>query len=161
MNHTTSKPIHYFIYYYFFNFRVTRIYVIDSKTPICILSYKDYSIGFNIFTGEYDNNKDTDPVASHPDSSERRKYLFGLLGEKGVKGGQYNSGTADDPNQCMGALYFGYKGYRLGGNSEGIRHVIQNLGAHTKISYQPWFKKLNIAPTGYFQYQSANPYTLW
>lgn len=61
----------------------------------------------------------------------------------------------------MVALYFGYKGYKLGSNSEGIRHAIQNLGAHTKISYQPWFKKLNIAPTGYFQYQSYNPYTLW
>jgi hypothetical protein len=88
-----------------------------KRTAALSLSYKDYSIGFNIFTGEYANEKDTDPVASHPDSSERRKYLFGLLGEKGVKGGQYNSGTADDPNQRMGALYFGYKGYRLGGNS--------------------------------------------
>ena len=132
-----------------------------NRTAALSLSYKDYSIGFNLFTGDYVNKEDTESVAGHPNSSERRKYLFGLLGEKGVKGGQYKGGTSNDPNQRMGALYFGYKGYRLGGNSEGIRHVIQNIGAHTGISYQPWFKKLDIAPTGYFQYQSANPYTLW
>lgn len=39
--------------------------------------------------------------------------------------------------------------------------VLQNKFAHTKASYQPWYKVLNIQPQGYFQYQSANPYTLW
>ncbi len=110
------------------------------RTAAMSLSYKEYSVGFNLYTGEYINKDDTEPVAGHPDSGERRKYLFGLFGPKNVEGGQYIGGSSNDPTQRMGALYFGYKGYRIGANSEGIRHAIQNIGAHTGLSYQPWFK---------------------
>ena len=78
---------------------------------------------------------------------------------KEKRGGYYNGGTAD--KYRLGAAYFSYKGFRFGRNSEAIRHAIQNKFAHTTASYQPWYKVLDIQPQGYFQYQPANPYTLW
>ena len=135
------------------------------RTAALQLSVGDFSAGFNIFTGDaFDGLTDgqspsTEAVFDHPSSSSRRPYLFGLLGKRGVNGGQYNGGTAD--KYRLGAAYIKYKGYKIGRNSEAIRHAIQNIGAHTGISYQPWYKVLNIQPQGYFQYQSANPYTLW
>jgi RHS repeat-associated protein len=137
----------------------------SRRTAALNLGYKDYSIGFNIFTGdayeglEKGQKPSTEDVSGHPNSSTRRPGLFGLLGKKGVTGGQYDGGTANDYR--LGALYFSYKGFRFGRNSEAIRHAIQNIGAHTGLSYQPWYKVLTIQPQGYFQYQSANPYTLW
>lgn len=61
----------------------------------------------------------------------------------------------------MGALYFGYKGYRVGTDSEKVRHATQNRFAHTLLSPQPGFKNMSWNWKPYFQYQSYNPNTLW
>ncbi len=118
------------------------------RTAAMILSYKDYSIGFNLFTGDpkLDKNRGIEPLLEHPD-----------LGFK--EGGQYAGINAS--KYRLGAAYIGYKGYQFGRNSEGIRNLIQNEFAHKKISYQPYFKVLPILPENYFQYRSYNSYTLW
>lgn len=43
----------------------------------------------------------------------------------------------------IGAIGLGYKGYRTGWNSEGIRHAFQNRFAHGVLKPQPWFRKLS------------------
>ncbi len=122
------------------------------RTAAMSFSYKKYSVGFNLFTGDPNlddapgNYKGVEPLAGHPD------------GPRGL-GGQYAGLNAS--KYRLGAAYVGYNGYRVGRNSEGIRHAIQNRVAHDMIKYQPYFKERPIAPQGYFQYQSPNPFTLW
>ncbi|WP_024742023.1 polymorphic toxin type 23 domain-containing protein [Tenacibaculum maritimum] len=61
----------------------------------------------------------------------------------------------------LGALSFGYKGHRIGVNSEHVRNLFQNIIAHDIASPQPRFDLLTRDWQGYYQYQSYNPYTLW
>ena len=60
-------------------------------------------------------------------------------GYKGVPGTNYkdsfgrnlpNGPTIEGTPHRLGALSFGYKGYRIGVNSEKIRHAIQNHAIH-------------------------------
>ncbi|WP_281988351.1 polymorphic toxin type 23 domain-containing protein [Aquimarina aggregata] len=132
------------------------------RTAAMSLSYKDYSVGFNLFTGDPNGDKDKGITKDVPGHGDFTKYKW--KGDKLKKigeftGGQYSGESAS--KYRLGAAYVSYKGFRFGRNSEGIRHTIQNKVAHTAISYQPWFKVLDIQPQGYFQYQSPNPYTLW
>lgn len=71
----------------------------------------------------------------------------------------------------LGAFSVGYKGYKLGVNSEKIKHAIQNHALHN-ISFNLFgIKIINKAPRGfenqfwdyksYFQYRSANVFTSW
>ncbi|MCD9614954.1 polymorphic toxin type 23 domain-containing protein [Tenacibaculum maritimum] len=77
------------------------------RTAAMSLSYKDYGVGFNLFTG--DPNKDStsesykgiEPAQGHPN-------------KEGLKGGQYAGENAN--KYRLGAAYFSYKGYRFGRN---------------------------------------------
>ncbi|MGY0426783.1 MAG: polymorphic toxin type 23 domain-containing protein [Polaribacter sp.] len=121
------------------------------RTAALNLSYKEYSLGFNLFTGsrtEYNRDK-----------AEMAKGLqYGRYGEKMPYGFVKETGTP----YRLGALYVGYRGSRLGIDSDRyVRHGIQDIGAHSWISKQPGFRSLSDNINGYFQYQSHNPYTLW
>ncbi len=133
------------------------------RTAAFSVGYKDYSIGINLFTGDFDKDRKDrgiKPLEGHPDYKYRRKYiLFGKKRRIEDEGGQYAGPNAS--NYRLGALYFNYKGFRVGTNTEATRHVFQNIVAHTWISYQPHFKVLPIPPQGYFQFQPDNPFTLW
>lgn len=62
----------------------------------------------------------------------------------------------------MGALYFSYKNYRIGIDSDRyVRHPIQNILAHGKLSPQPGFVVLSTAINPYFQYRTRNQFTSW
>lgn len=72
----------------------------------------------------------------------------------------------------MGALYFSYKNYRIGVDSEHVRHAIQDQAIHNLRI--PWFNGksiLNKKQMGfenqswdwkpYFQYKTSNIFTSW
>ncbi len=121
------------------------------RTAAMSLSYKEYSVGFNLFTGSR-----TDYSG---DEAEMRKGLqYGKYGEKMPAGFVKEDGTP----YRLGALYIGYKGHRIGIDSDRhVRHPIQNIVAHWWISKQPGFRSHSDSVNGYYQYQSYNPYTLW
>lgn len=118
--------------------------------------YKDFTAGFNLFTGkrEYVQGEDSPPqVGSNQVGKYGRRYPNGFVKEVGTP-------------YRLGALYVGYKGYRLGTNSEHVRHAIQDQAIHNLripeiIDRQPGFMNQSWNWGGYFQYQSHNPYTLW
>lgn len=62
----------------------------------------------------------------------------------------------------MGAAYFSYKDYRIGTNSEWIRHAIQNVAIHgTFIANQRMFEMQSGNWNGYSQYKTSNIFTSW
>jgi len=123
------------------------------RTAAGRISYKNYGIGFNLFTGDFlkdGDNRGIETVDGHPDI-----YSNGVLESEG---GQYAGPNAS--KYRLGALYTSVGGFRQGVNSEGVRHAIQNKFAHTK-KYQPWFKVLNTSPSYYQQSQTVNTFSLW
>nr|WP_262509621.1 polymorphic toxin type 23 domain-containing protein [Tenacibaculum maritimum] len=121
------------------------------RTAAVSINYKDYSVGFNLFTGSR-----TDYSGDEEEMAKGTQY--GKYNEKMPAGFVKEDGEA----YRLGALYFGYKGFRLGIDSDRrVRHPIQDIGAHWWISKQPGFYSYSDNIAGYFQYQSFNPYTLW
>lgn len=112
------------------------------RTTALQVGYKDYSLNLKFFTGE-------------PDKENRITY-------PGAKYGLYNNKEAD--LYRLGATSFGYKGYQLGYNSEKIRGFVQNKIIHNNFTDSSgWFRELpqQFPSALFFQYQSANRYTLW
>lgn len=127
------------------------------------LTYKDFSAGFNLFTGYRDYENECGSVADHRDVPVRdkfnRKMPNGYAKEEGTK-------------YRLGALTVGYKGYKVGVNSEHVRHAIQDQAIHNLRI--PWFKGKSIFDkrqmgfenqswnwNGYSQYKSSNGFTSW
>lgn len=117
----------------------------------------DYSVGFNLFTGNRskENQKlesfftDDDGKNSivNMTDSYNRKFKRGFVNETG-------------PAYRLGALYFGYKNYRIGTNSEKVRHAIQDIVIHGMIGDRG-FKNQSWFWDSYFQYQTQNKFTTW
>lgn len=109
------------------------------------LSYKDFSVGFNLFTGSPgpSGNRPFDEINGHD------TYI--------------GSPTHNPDKYRLGGLYVGYKGIKFGRNSEQIRHVIQNRFAHDIMTggSSKWFRVLNTSPSWYGNIGSQNPFSLW
>jgi RHS repeat-associated protein len=111
------------------------------RTAALKLSIKDFSAGFNLFTGDPNVGKDR-PIDPN------------ILQET------YNGGTSD--KYRLGAAFFGYQNYRVGANSERIRHSIQNRLSHDILNPgTPHFKVLNNHWNSYFRVGKSNPLSLW
>jgi hypothetical protein len=109
-----------------------------------VLSYKEYSMGLNMFTG--------DPGLKTGD----RK-----IDESKGPNGTYILGPKGDPNKYrMGALYFGFKNHRIGANSEHIRNFVQNKMIHNPIK-SPHFAMMDRNWYFYSGVYSQNPFTAW
>lgn len=116
-------------------------------------SYKDFSAGFNLFTG--------DPG---PDGL-RQEHAQMIDGHD-----TYVPFDNFNPDQYrFGAAYVGYNNYRAGWNSEGIRHIIQNISAHDFMKNKIFggdakhFAKLpSLSPSRpYGGIYQTNKYSLW
>jgi len=135
------------------------------RTAALNLGIGDYSIGFNLFTGRR-NRKDQKgeskielitkrgrTIEVNPTYSpqlmdkEYRKFKHGFVNEFGTK-------------YRLGALYFGYKNYRIGTNSEHVRHAIQNRFIHNLIGDRG-FENQSWDWKPYFQYRTQNQFTTW
>lgn len=133
------------------------------RTAALNLSYKEYSAGFNFFTGYRDYDNENGIISTHRDplciDDYGRRMPNGLALESG-------------PKYRLGTLTMGYKGYKVGVNSEHVRHAIQNQAIHNLRI--PWFNGKSIIDKrqmgfenqswdwqGYFQYRTNNKFTSW
>ncbi|HEB61515.1 MAG TPA: hypothetical protein ENI82_00030, partial [Bacteroidetes bacterium] len=117
------------------------------RTAAITASYGDLSVGFTLFTG------DPGPSGNRPFRNINGHYTY--VAENGSSPDQYR----------FGAAFIGYKNYRAGWNSEGIRHVIQNRVAHDILTggSAKWFKRLDPVYPGRFYGGIFNnsKYSLW
>lgn len=114
------------------------------RTSGVSIGYKDFSLGLNMFTGD-------------PGLENRRTASLG-----GDPNGTYIESNGNDPDKYrFGGLYFGYKGYRVGVNSEGVRNFFQNRLIHDGVTNSPHFRVLDNKWKPYFGHYTSNPYTSW
>ncbi len=114
------------------------------RTAAVRLGYKDFSAGFNLFTGFRSNYKDDDKqVACTGNFGERMPR--GLVAEEG-------------PRYRMGIAYMGYGQTQIGlSNDRYIRHPIQDIFAHSVASKQPGFESLSNNSTFFWQHSTGKP----
>ena len=121
----------------------------SHRTAALNMSVGDYTAGFNLFTGERPRKEQKGEEASTHSYKDR----FGVY----HKNAPVNEiGT----KYRLGALTVGYKGFRMGVDSEHVRHAIQNAIIHRGIDdnefmNQSWDWK------PYFQYQTPNQFSSW
>ncbi|MFK8308351.1 polymorphic toxin type 23 domain-containing protein, partial [Capnocytophaga cynodegmi] len=124
------------------------------RTAAMRIGIGEFSIQTNLFTGK----SGTDSSGLKFEDAIQNPELVDLTsGRKGL--GIWRNKEAD--MYRLGALTVGYKGWRVGTNSEYVRDVVQNWFAHTIVSPQPGFRMLSRDWQQYYQYQTKNPYTLW
>lgn len=115
------------------------------RTHASVLSYKDMSVGLNLFTGDPSKNKG----------------LRRIIENEGPYGTYLLSSNGEDPNKYrLGALYFRYKIFRLGTNSEYIRHWTQNSLIHDNTE-SPQFAIRDRKWNWYGGVYTFNPFTAW
>lgn len=114
------------------------------RTTAATFSYKDYSLGLNLFTG--------DPGLRYID-----RKADGANTETRFKG------TYEEKNQGfrLGALYAGVGNYRFGANGEPIRNFVQNHMAHDDGYRFPLFQVMSTIVKPYSVYQTRNIFTSW
>jgi len=124
------------------------------RTAAAQLGIGDFSVGVNLFTGD-------------PGLDKNDRYSELGSGKYHNNKQIYTSGT---PNEFRAGIgYIGYQNYRIGRNSEIIRHIAQDKIAHDGLTGffglgknpSPHFLVMPIAPSNYFYFGSKNPYTLW
>jgi RHS repeat-associated protein len=118
------------------------------RTAALNLSVGKFSIGFNLFTGQ----------RSREDQKKEDKR-YGFVDSMGV----YHQNPAANEQGAryrLGALTVGYGGYRVGVNSEHVRHAIQNSIIHRMITDNE-FVNTSWDWKGYSQYRTGNMFTSW
>jgi len=111
------------------------------RTAAAQIGYGDVNLRVQLFTGR---------AASATDLGQKDN----MYPNRYYKGG-------DVDKYRLGALSIGYGDYRVGANSEKIRHVFQNQFAHGVVSPQPAFKVLDNKWNPYYYYGTSNRYSLW
>ncbi|MCF6348613.1 MAG: polymorphic toxin type 23 domain-containing protein [Flavobacteriaceae bacterium] len=89
------------------------------RTASLRVSVGDFSVGFNLFTGRRDI-KGESRLPTNTTGEYGKIFKNGFANEQGTP-------------YRLGALTFGYRGYRIGVNSEHIRHAIQTRFIHDLI----------------------------
>ena len=121
------------------------------RTTGARISYGDFSAGLNMFTGDpHLDDSEATPGGASPGGKYNKKTekYNGIY--KGVNASKYRTGV----------LYLGYRNYRIGYNSEGVRNFFQNTLIHDNLG-MPRFEKLDIKGSAYYQYQFNTPFTTW
>jgi hypothetical protein len=115
------------------------------RSHASVLSYKDMSLGLNLFT--------SDPA--------KDKGLRRIIEDDGAYGTYLLSSNGDDPDKYrLGVFYFRYKIFRLGTNSEYIRHWTQNRLIHDSTR-SPQFAMRDRKWSLYGGIYTYNPFTAW
>jgi Bacterial toxin 23 len=119
------------------------------RTAAASIGYKDVTIGMRLGTGWRNQSPETEvPIA-------KQKVLCRTSVGLEV-------GNSEINDYRLGALYIGYKGYNVGWNNDKVRHVFQNLIAHTLIKPQAWIPSSPAqGPSLFREYRRNNPFTIW
>lgn len=108
------------------------------------------SIGTNLFTGDPGVSHDARRTFEDPEANYRETYT---LNEEGNDPDRYRAGI----------LYVGIGPFKIGANSETIRHFLQNRFAHDFLCRKdsPYFKMLDRPTQGYFYFGTGTGSNLW
>ena len=126
------------------------------RTAAFNISIGDFSAGINLFTGyrdlEYEKKtgmSDQNGIFPRVEgvTSWGRKYPRGFVAEIGDK-------------YRLGAAYIGWKNFRIGTDSEHVRHAIQDRFIHGLIK-DGGFKNQSWKWNPYFQSHTKNKFTSW
>jgi RHS repeat-associated protein len=127
------------------------------RTAALNLSYKDYTVGFNLFTG---NRGSINQILE----DEEMKYggKFEVKNEIDSYGAKYKRGYVFEtgPSYRLGVLSLGYKNYRFGVDSEKVRHAIQDVTIHGMIG-DAGFRNMSWQWLGFGQYKTTNNFSSW
>ncbi|HEX8515173.1 MAG TPA: polymorphic toxin type 23 domain-containing protein [Bacteroidia bacterium] len=116
------------------------------RTASLQVSYKEYSAGLKLITGNPNSNKN--------------HYRY-IIGSNEPTNDLSCKDTYCEGNPYrLGAVYIGYKNYQIGVSHEGIRNFVQNRAIHTHVSNSPWFEYINYSPSLYY-YDKATPHSPW
>jgi hypothetical protein len=119
------------------------------RTAALNLSVGKFTAGFNLFTGARPRDKQGFEEASTHGYKDR----FGV---------NHRNAPVNEigTRYRLGALTVGYGGYRVGVNSEHVRHAIQNSIIHRMIGDNE-FMNTSWDWKGYSQYRTSNGFTSW
>ena len=109
-----------------------------------------FSVGVNIFTGDPGIDHDDRRTFEDPAANGRLTYTI--------------SANGDNPDQYRaGIFYVGFGPFKIGANSEQIRHLFQNRLAHDFLCKKdsPYFKVLDRPGHAYFYFGTETGSTLW
>lgn len=126
----------------------------------------DFSMGFNLFTGERTLDSYYEQKGADYDTmiQMRMGQILGHGDAHGGYGASLRYGLVEEKGNRyrLGAAYIGWGNYRIGIDSDRhVRHPIQNILAHTWLSPQPGFEVLSGGIKPFFQYQTRNKFTSW
>ncbi|AZA99733.1 hypothetical protein EG359_08945 [Chryseobacterium joostei] len=126
------------------------------RTAALNLSVGDFTAGFNLFTGYRDLDYEKSTGMSDAKGKFSRVDGATSFGRKYPRDFVHEVG----PKYRLGVLSVGYKNYRVGVNSEHVRHAIQDKAIHGIIQ-DGGFVNTSWDWKPYFQYQTRNPFTSW
>ena len=107
----------------------------------------DWNPVVNLTVFSTEDNSEYDKIHPIPRDSYGRKYPRGFVDER-------------YPKYRLGALYFEFKNYRFGVDSEHVRHAIQDKAIHGLIN-DAGFENTSWNWKSYLQYQTKTKFTLW
>lgn len=118
--------------------------------------FENVTVGLNLMTGYRgkDNQKYED---DHMKTG--KNWKTGTQDQYGTKFPRGYVNETGTPYR-LGALTVGYKGYRVGVNSEHVRHAIQDKAIHGIIG-DAGFRNYSWNWSGYSQYKTPNIFTSW
>lgn len=127
------------------------------RTAALNISYKDFSVGFNLFTGNRSKaNQDFE------DQNWKMNGEFPIVNLVDSYGAKFKRGYVNETNTPyrLGILTLGYKNYSFGTNSEHVRHAIQDRVIHGLIG-DAGFRNMSWGWEGYNQFKTKNQFTSW
>jgi hypothetical protein len=123
---------------------------------------KDYSAGIQLFTG--DRNQDKEIKIKSVNKRGKIKYSNEEFNpqKRGAYNRRFKYGFVEEVGEPyrLGALTVGYKGFKIGTNSEHVRHAIQNRFIHNAIGDRG-FKNMSWDWKTYAKYTTPNIFTSW
>ena len=117
------------------------------RTAAVQINFGPFGIGTNMITGD-----------AGPDRWKEGHWEY-INGER-----TYVENNGYNPNSHrMGTLYFKVGPFKIGRNSEGIRHVLQNKVAHSWLTggQSYWFEVLPLQSKWYWEFDFGSGGTLW
>ena len=134
------------------------------RTAAGKLSFGDFAVGFNLFTGDPGGVKGMFGLGSNRNTGVKR--------ENTVNNGQLtyadNTKGGNPDKYRAGIGYVQYGNVKVGRNSEKIRHAIQNKAAHDFLyptvsggEHMPHFRIMDRKPTWYYSFGAGTAGSLW
>jgi hypothetical protein len=116
------------------------------RTAAQQLGYGKFKIGVTMFTG--------DPDAKYGDVKRPSTKIEGRE--------TYYAMNGSNPDKYRAGIgYIGFGDFKIGINSESVRHIFQNRLAHDLMNV-PWFHQIPDKHPSTFHFSfGANPYTLY